>query len=200
MAIFFTGDLHYGHANIIRYCSRPFADVEAMNAALVAGWNATIAEGDDVYFLGDMCFFKGGKVPITRLLCELKGRIHWIKGNHDPSLTRLQEIQYLLPERIVWVGQNLVLEYLGEHYFLTHRPMDSSPSMPTICGHVHEKWRALDRGTIMHEYRSEREVTLKQPALNAGVDAWGFKPVGIEEALSVLKHGPYSKQASPIIE
>jgi calcineurin-like phosphoesterase family protein len=36
----FTSDLHLGHANIIRYCDRPFAAIEEMDAFLVAAWNA----------------------------------------------------------------------------------------------------------------------------------------------------------------
>jgi len=32
---FFTADEHYGHANIIRYCDRPFASVEEMDAEII---------------------------------------------------------------------------------------------------------------------------------------------------------------------
>lgn len=42
MAVFFTSDQHYGHVNIIGYCGRPFADVSAMNEAMVARHNATV--------------------------------------------------------------------------------------------------------------------------------------------------------------
>lgn len=35
MKTWFTSDLHFGHANVIGYSSRPFADVEEMNEALV---------------------------------------------------------------------------------------------------------------------------------------------------------------------
>lgn len=42
MATFFVLDTHLGHANIIRYCKRPFADVLAMDEALIANWNAVV--------------------------------------------------------------------------------------------------------------------------------------------------------------
>ena len=29
--VFFTADLHFGHANIIRHCARPFASVADIN-------------------------------------------------------------------------------------------------------------------------------------------------------------------------
>ncbi len=32
--IYFTSDLHLGHANIIKYCSRLFEDVSKMDDAL----------------------------------------------------------------------------------------------------------------------------------------------------------------------
>ena len=36
--LYFTSDHHFGHANIIGYCNRPFGDVEAMNRGLVDNW------------------------------------------------------------------------------------------------------------------------------------------------------------------
>ena len=50
---FLVADLHLGHANIIKYCNRPFSSVEEMNDALISNWNNTIGEEDRVFFLGD---------------------------------------------------------------------------------------------------------------------------------------------------
>ncbi len=51
--LWFTADHHFGHANIIRYCNRPFASAEEMDATLVHLWNETVGRDDIVYHLGD---------------------------------------------------------------------------------------------------------------------------------------------------
>lgn len=47
--ILFTADTHFGHANIIRFCDRPFTDIEAMNESLIANWNRKVTNSDTVY-------------------------------------------------------------------------------------------------------------------------------------------------------
>lgn len=54
MTTWFTADLHFGHRNIIDYCDRPFADVEAMNRALIDDWNQTASESDTVWVLDEV--------------------------------------------------------------------------------------------------------------------------------------------------
>lgn len=44
--IYYTADLHLGHANIMKLSGRPFESVEEMNEALVNNWNAVVSKND----------------------------------------------------------------------------------------------------------------------------------------------------------
>ena len=79
--VFFTSDTHFYHGNIIRFCNRPFKDVETMNETIISNWNNTVDQDDIVFHLGDFCL--GGSAEWTRILDRLNGRIYLIMGNHD---------------------------------------------------------------------------------------------------------------------
>jgi len=53
MKHFITADTHFGHANIIKYCQRPFKDVEAMDKALIRSWNERVKPEDTVFKKND---------------------------------------------------------------------------------------------------------------------------------------------------
>jgi calcineurin-like phosphoesterase family protein len=76
-----TSDHHFGHVNIIKHCSRPFASVEEMDERLIANWNERIGPRDTVYHLGDI-IFRSAKAP-EAYLNRLNGSIHLLRGNHD---------------------------------------------------------------------------------------------------------------------
>ena len=49
--VFFTSDTHFYHGNIIRFCNRPFKDVEMMNETIISNWNDTVGQDDIVFHL-----------------------------------------------------------------------------------------------------------------------------------------------------
>lgn len=56
MKTFLTADLHFSHRNIIRFCKRPFTDVNQMDQVLVNNWNDVVQPDDLVYVVGDFQF------------------------------------------------------------------------------------------------------------------------------------------------
>lgn len=98
--VFFTADLHLGHANIIKYCNRPFSSVDEMNNVLIVNWNSRIQPQDVVYVLGDFCW--GNE---KHYLDALNGNKILIKGDHDKWLP--ENTQRLM--NIKNDGQSIVL-------------------------------------------------------------------------------------------
>src|ERR1035437_3448421 len=91
---FFTSDQHFGHTNILKYedekrrdtFGNKFLSIDDMDSFIVAQWNATVAEGDLVYCLGDFCY----KLQQMRdVLPFLNGEKVLISGNHDPFFKKL---------------------------------------------------------------------------------------------------------------
>lgn len=50
MKLWFTADLHLGHANIIKHCARPFSSCEEIDNI-----NKTVVPGDRLFIVGDFC-------------------------------------------------------------------------------------------------------------------------------------------------
>ena len=99
-SIFFIGDTHFNHGNIIKYCARPFSGAKEMNSVLIKNWNKTVSEDSEVFFLGDFAIGNS-----KELMSKVNGKIHWIRGNHDS------------------VGDKMCkFEYDGYEFLLVHNP------------------------------------------------------------------------------
>ena len=47
----YIGDFHFGHANVIKHDSRPFADVDEMDRVMMEHWNAAVNKDDEKQFV-----------------------------------------------------------------------------------------------------------------------------------------------------
>jgi calcineurin-like phosphoesterase family protein len=86
MANFFTADSHFGHANILKYCNRPFATAADMNEKMIQNWCSVVKPADTVYILGDFGFSDADQ--IGRILDRLPGQKFLIYGNHDKTIKK----------------------------------------------------------------------------------------------------------------
>ena len=130
--IFLIGDCHFGHRNIIKYCNRPFTDVEDMTKKLVKNWNSVVGKNDIVYVVGD--FALCGKQKIIEIGHQLNGRKRLILGNHDQaSLGTYYEagFEYVYNHHII----------LDDFLIVSHVPLvgiSENTPFANIFAHVHD--------------------------------------------------------------
>jgi calcineurin-like phosphoesterase family protein len=139
--IFYTADLHLGHKNVIKLCSRPFTSIEEMDAALIENWNLVVGKDDTVYILGDLSFRSVGSVkPVLKVL---NGTKHLIIGNHDKSWMK----NVRLEEFFATVSPLLEIDDGDTHITLCHYPMLSwnrvAHGAIHIHGHIHNNTNSL---------------------------------------------------------
>lgn len=155
MEIFLTSDQHWFHANIIKYCKRPFPNVKQMNIGMTLKWNEVVSDGDIVIHLGDFALTKKSSHMLSTLRDQLNGTIIIIKGSHDASKKKLAEAGFI-------VGSNPM--YIGK-YILSHVPLADSQipkGMINIHGHIHEKATRGERINICVEHTNYYPVELKK--------------------------------------
>lgn len=82
MANVYISDTHLGHANIIKYCERPFKDVWEMDRVIVSRLCEAEAEGHAIFHLGDVAMNLTRAVRFVGWLSHPE-RHTLIVGNHD---------------------------------------------------------------------------------------------------------------------
>lgn len=160
MTILFTSDTHFGDHRTINISKRPFATVAAMDAALVANWNAAVAPDDEVWHLGDVA--RRGDA-VAGLLARLNGRKHLLRGNNDS------------PATLAAAGWTSTQDYAeitvdGHQLVLCHYPFRS--------------WNGQHRRAINLHGHSHGRLKPMLRQYDVGVDVRGFAPVTLAALLA----------------
>lgn len=170
---FFTSDLHFGHYNILKYENRPFANVEAMDRALIENWNKTVSKNDEVYILGDVSFHRDQKETLS-ILQKLNGRKYLVLGNHDREIVYNEDLR----KEFVWVRDYATLRIGDTKVVLFHYPIQT--------------WDCQHHGAIhlyghVHSNVSDHAMKYHIPnSYNVGVDVNNYTPISFEEILQRL--------------
>jgi len=167
--IFFTADLHLGHANIIKHCDRPFSTVEEMDEHLISAWNSRVRQNDSVYILGDL-IFRSSASPES-YLGQLRGKKYLILGNHDKDWVKKADMtkHFVSMERFAEISD-------GQHKI-------------TLCHYPLMSWNHIAKGSYMihghiHNNRDAMYFPLIRDMpnlLNAGVEINNYHPVRFDE-------------------
>ncbi|MEO0095997.1 MAG: phosphoesterase [candidate division WOR-3 bacterium] len=177
--IYFTADTHFYHTNIIKYCKRPFKDVDEMNEKMIENWNRVVRPVDQVYIIGDFVFGHAGRQceRIVEIIKRLKGNIFLIKGSHDklenfnPSILGKDAKRFhIFQDRIITIlieNQEIVLC----HYAMRVWPKSHYGSWH-LYGHSHGQLEGWGK------------------SFDVGVDCWNFRPISFLEVCSIMKTKP----------
>ncbi len=192
MKTFVCSDTHFGHANIVRYCERPFRDVHHMGTELVRRWNEPVSNDDTVYFIGD--FAMGPKVDeefIVSVLSSLNFKtMYVVLGNHDQpnkkykqkGLKRIVDDNSL--DRIEILPDIFELAFKGKKFVMCHYPMKDWDGKfhgsVHLHGHCHGRALSVPPETVDESHTqyangvwAESTVPAIDNRYDIGVDMYG---------------------------
>ena len=186
--IYFTSDLHLGHANAIGFTSRPFLDVEQMNDGLIRNINETVMANDELWILGDFAFkvnMAAAKQFRDQINCKT---VHIITGNHDKDYTSdhiFQSVQHYKELKTEYGKFILfhypIYEWNGAHNGTIH-----------LHGHIHSTG-SYNTANLQKKYidRFPEKSFMKDSALglriyDVGVDANNYRPISITQIAELM--------------
>ena len=175
MNTWITSDLHFGHANIMKFCSVSRArfrnDVAYMNEAMVKEWNDLIAPEDTVYILGDVAFMSGSDA--ARMVNRLNGTKILVRGNHDRKTLMDVSFRNAFKE----VHDYLDINYSGTKVVMFHYPISEFDQQHRGSVHFHGHLHGGVSG--LEHYR----------VLDVGMDATGMIAISMEDAIKQALKG-----------
>lgn len=178
---YFISDTHFNHKNIIKYCNRPFKDVDEMNKVLIENWNNTVTDYDTIFHLGDVALTN--EREMKEIIPKLKGKKFLIRGNHDKkSKEFFRSVGFgMMPENPLKLNK--------EKLILSHKPL-ADTEIPkgyvNIHGHIHNNPLHKINPTINKAEYPENLYSEKLH-INVSVDVIDFKPISLEEVLKKIK-------------
>ena len=163
----FTADPHLGHNNIIKFCNRPFKDVDHMGTVIIDNINERVQTTDRLYILGDIGV-KESYVQdfVRRVACK---NIFVVPGNHDKEKILVRYFK-VLPQCYMYRASN-------EDYRIV------------LCHYAMRVWEHSHHGTGMlygHSHGGLPPVP-GAPSFDIGVDCWQYKPLSLTEVKAEMK-------------
>ena len=172
--VFFTSDFHANHANIIKYCDRPWKTKEEMTETLIKNWNSVVGPDDIVFNLGDFMWSSSWNTVLE----QLNGHIYLIWGNHDRKDFKNSYLNHL-----EGVYEQLTLLIDNKIVYLNHFPYLCFPENAyQLFGHVHlSKIKNTGKDFQRCQYLLPNQY-------DVGVDFNNFKPISWKEVKNRIEY------------
>lgn len=185
----FTSDTHFGHANIIKYCNRPFnfPDIDEMDRVMLEGFMEADESGKTIFHMGDFVF---NPKNLLSTKWRPKGKHYIILGNHDKHADKDGKYRVLYREFFhniigtskTWRQNQLTIQVENTKCLLTHEPKAYvEDGELNIYGHHHNNMFTNP------DYFKEVYGSLfgSQKHINVGVELTNYRPVSWDELFTI---------------
>lgn len=194
----FTSDPHFGHDNVIKFCDRPFEDMDEMLDKIREKWNKKVRPEDQVIIVGDV-FFHFKRVDAKKFLDSLNGYKILVRGNHDQKPRQMNSMGF------DFVCEEMVLYIANERVTVSHYPFRAPLWKHTYYNVRHaifkflgikgKSWRLSkrfysrrpdDKGQFLIHGHTHSKEKVRGRMIHVGMDAWKYEPVPMHEIANII--------------
>lgn len=203
--IFFWSDPHFGHRNVLKFCNRPYENIDEMHEDFIKRYNSVVPKDGTCIWVGD-CFFCG-KTKARAVMNKLNGQKVLVLGNHDRKMAHMYSIgfdfvcnymeMYIagFPVKIKhypskWSSNKLYnwfrLDFLAKYFGRGTKLQLFRWCKPRYF----ERYPEPDGRWLIHGHtHSEEPYDLPNKTIHVGVDAWDYSPVSYREIEKLIQQG-----------
>ena len=167
--IWFTADFHLSHQNIIKYCNRPFTNVDDLNNTIFINMSKCLKSGDTLFFLGDLTFDEYIAEDFFSNFRHIT--IHFIVGNHDSK-------------KVIAIAS----EYCASISELKDIKIENQPI--SLCHYAMRVWHRSHYNAWQLYGHSHAKLEPIGKQYDVGVDNNNFMPVSFNELVEIMDKQP----------
>ena len=191
----FTADLHFGHENIIKFCDRPFRDLNHMHTTIIDNINHLVGQEDELWILGDLAMgLLANTLPITK---RIIGKVHLVAGNHDRvhPYSGAMKSENMIPTYMELANLESLNRTNTSLTLLNGVPVEVSHfpySIEVKRSHKEDKfakWRLIDEGQWLLHGHTHGSWRMLGKQIDVGIDAWGGYPVSEDTLIKLMEDG-----------
>lgn len=162
--LYFTSDTHFSDPRVLAIDRRPFGSLAEHDEALIANWNATVGQDDEIWHLGDFALPRAARTE--ELLARLSGTKHLVIGNNDDEATARA------------AGWTTI-----QHY----AELTVDGRLIVLCHYPFRTWNRISKGSIDLHGHSHGKLSPIPRQYDVGVDAQGLRPATLETIVARRK-------------
>jgi len=162
--VFFTSDEHYGHRNVIRFCRRPYEDVDEMDEDFISKFNETVPKDGLTFHGGDFCLWSKTSEVYRKYVSRLNGNHVFLMGSHDRWLNNKTSHE--------------IIEII----------IDKQPIV--ICHYAMRVWHRSHYNSWLLYGHSHGNLPPEGKSWDIGVDTNGYRPLSFDELRDIMNHRP----------